>query len=38
MNGEKSVDVSNGTIDDVHTYLYDFPDPILEFSLQPRNA
>jgi hypothetical protein len=38
VDGEKSVDGSSDTIDDVHTYLYDFPDPILKVGVQPRNA
>jgi hypothetical protein len=38
VNGEKSVDESSGKIDEVHTYLYDFPDPIPKVGMQPKNT
>ena len=38
MNGEKSLDESSGKIDEVHTYLYDFPDPIPKVGVQPRKC
>jgi hypothetical protein len=37
-NGEKSVDESSEKLDELHTHLYDFPDPISKINIKRKKT